>query len=178
MESDLIRDADFDLTEPSGGGMCCCFLRVAILLLFVAPTAESAGITGFIQVATPNFRVGRGYALAFPFVTEILSFEGEYARVGTKDASPVLTLLSGSVVIMSPFEVARLRPYFTTGFGVYRQSVAASRRTSFATLEGFGVFLRLGGPVHGRFDYRFLQLRGDPLEGKQKRFYVGLTLRF
>jgi hypothetical protein len=149
-----------------------------LVLLHAAPSSHAAGITAFVQLASPSTRAGSGFALAVPLLTEIISLEGEYARSGEEDSSPSLTLASGSLVLTSPVEFLRLRPYFVTGFGIYRQVKDLERETSLAALGGFGVFLRLGGPIHGRFDYRAIRLQGSPMQTGQKRFYAGLTLRF
>jgi hypothetical protein len=149
-----------------------------IVLLLSSATVEGAGITAFLQSATPEARGGIGFAFGIPLITEIITLEGEYSRASEKGESPSLTIWSGSVLLISPIEIIRLRPYFATGFGLYRQAIGPASETSFATLPGFGVFLRLGGPLHGRVDYRVVKLRGEPLQGEQRRFYAGLTIRF
>jgi len=159
------------------GGWPIVGLALVFALLDARPT-DGAGITAFAQIASPGTRGGSGFAVAVPLLTEIISLEGEYARSREGDSSPSLTLAGGSLVLIAPFELIRARPYFVTGFGIYRQKKDFDNETSLAAMEGFGFFLRLGGPVHGRFDYRILQLRGTPLQEKQKRIYVGLTLRF
>jgi hypothetical protein len=154
-------------------------LSLTCVVFFLSQSSvEGAGITAFLQSATPEARGGMGFALGIPIITEIVTLEGEYSRAGEKEESPSLTIWSGSVLLISPIEIIRLRPYFATGFGFYRQSIGGVSESSFTTLPGFGVFLRLGGPIHGRLDYRVVKLRGEPLQGDQKRFYAGLTLRF
>jgi hypothetical protein len=159
-------------------------LKAAILgltvLVFIscATSSEGAGITAFLQSATPGSRGGVGFAFAVPLITEIITLEGEYSRSQEKEAFPSLTVWSGNILLVSPIEVIRLRPYFATGFGIYRQALGAASEVSFATTPGFGVFLRLGGPLHGRLDYRVIKLRGEPLQGDQRRFYAGMTFRF
>lgn len=145
--------------------------------LFCGSRVDAAGITGFIQAASPGSRAGLGFSVGIPLFTEIVTLEGEYSRAGEKVESPSLTVWSGNILIVSPFEILRVRPYFATGFGIYQQTRALESERSFATLPGFGAFLRLGGPVHGRLDYRVIRLRGDPLQDGQKRFYAGLTFR-
>ncbi len=152
--------------------------QVLIFAVLAARPTDGAGITAFAQIASPGIRSGSGFAFAVPLLTEIISLEGEYARSPEGDTSPSLTLASGSLVLVAPFELIRVRPYFVTGFGIFRQKKDFDTETSMATMEGFGLFLRLGGPLHGRFDYRILQLQGTPLQEKQKRMYAGLTLRF
>jgi hypothetical protein len=142
------------------------------------PLARAGGLTGFVQRASPNGRTGIGFALSVPMFTEIISLEGEYSRSREEDASPSLTIWSGNLLITSPVAVLRLRPYFVLGLGMYRQSFLDVQETSLATSVGFGVFLHVTGPANLRFDYRTIQLQGDPLQEGQKRFYAGLTLRF
>ncbi|MFQ5792380.1 MAG: hypothetical protein ACE5JI_18075, partial [Acidobacteriota bacterium] len=113
-----------------------------------------------------------------PLFTEMLSLEGEDARSREEEGSPSLTLVSGSLLLISPVEIVRLRPYFVSGLGIYRQISGGLKETSVAATEGLGLFFRLGGPLEGRLDYRVVQLRGEPLEEKQKRFYAGLSLHF
>jgi len=149
-----------------------------VLLLASTPRAQAGGITGFFQRASPNGRSGIGFAVSFPLFTEILSLEGEYSRSQEEDASPSLTLWSGNLLLTSPIEVLRLRPYLVFGLGMYRQSFAEARETSLATARGLGVYVHLSGPANVRLDYRRISLQGDPLQEGQKRFYGGLTLRF
>lgn len=151
-------------------------ILVVVLGLFSSSPASAVGITGFIQGAWPGSRAGIGFSVGIPLFTEIVTLEGEYSRVGQEGVFPSLTVWSGNILLVSPIELIRLRPYFATGFGVYRQTLASESELSFATTPGFGVFLRLAGPIHGRIDYRVFRLRGAPLQGNQKRFYAGLTL--
>ena len=153
------------------------FLCLVVTIL-ATPAAEAGGITGFLQRASPNGRPGIGIGLSLPVFTEIISIEGEYSRASEEDRSPSLTIWSGNVMFVSPISVIRMRPYFVMGLGMYRQSFLQAQATSLATSQGFGVYLHLTGPTNIRFDYRTIQLQGDPLQESQKRFYTGLTLRF
>jgi hypothetical protein len=152
------------------------------LLVFsglAAPSrSDAGGLTGFIQNASPHGRPGIGFALSLPLFTEIVSLEGEYSRSREEDRSPSLTMWSGSLLLTLPAEILRLKPYFVIGVGFYRQSFESISETSLSTQQGFGTFLRLAGPAHLRLDYRAIQLKGDPLQENQKRFYGGITLRF
>lgn len=153
-------------------------LLALVATILAAGAAEAGGVTGFIQRASPNGRSGIGFGLSVPVFTEILSIEGEYSRASEEDRSPSLTIWSGNLLIVSPVSVLRLRPYFVMGLGMYRQSFLQVQESSLATSQGFGVYLHLTGPANLRFDYRTIQLQGDPLQEGQKRFYTGLTLRF
>jgi hypothetical protein len=156
--------------------------RIGLLGLVAAilavPAAEAGGVTGFIQRASPNGRAGIGLGLSLPVFTEIIAIEGEYSRASEEDRSPSLTIWSGNLLIVSPVSFLRLRPYFVMGLGMYRQSFLQVQESSLTTSQGFGVYLHLTGPTNLRFDYRTIQLQGDPLQEGQKRFYTGLTLRF
>lgn len=140
--------------------------------------AHAGGITGFFQRASPNGRSGIGVGLSVPVFTEIISLEGEYSRSQEEDASPSLTMWSGNLLLTSPIAVVRLRPYLVFGMGMYRQSFLEESETSLATSRGLGLYVHLSGPARLRFDYRAIQLQGDPLQEHQKRFYGGLTLQF
>jgi hypothetical protein len=119
-----------------------------LLALSASSSARAASITGFLQSAYPEGRFGTGFAVSLPLLTEVISLEGEYSRTGEKDANPSLVLWSGNLMLVSPAAFAGFRPYL------------------------------VGGPLHFRFDYRVIQLRGDPLQQSQKRLYGGLSLRF
>jgi hypothetical protein len=152
-------------------------LLLFLLLCLSSSHAKGIGLTAFLQSASPGSRGGIGFAVGIPLITEIITLEGEYSRTGESETAPSLVTWTGNVLIVSPVELVRLRPYFAAGFGVYRQAFASASELSFATTPGFGAFLRLSGPLHGRFEYRVIRLRGDPLQAEQKRFYAGLTLR-
>ncbi len=155
------------------------FLGLALLIgLFGTPSAGAIGLTGFLQNASPGSRAGIGFAISVPLFTEILTLEGEYSRARAEVASPSLTIWSGNILLVLPVEVVRLKPYLATGFGFYRQIAADASVSSFCTLPGFGTFIRLGGPLHARIEYRFIRLRGNVLQQDQRRFYGGLTLKF
>ena len=157
---------------------CLLGLLSMFVTILAVPAVEAGGVTGFIQRASPNGRPGIGFGLSLPIFTEIISVEGEYSRASEEDRSPSLTTWSGNLLFVSPISVLRLRPYLVMGLGMYRQSFLQVQESSLATSQGFGVYLHLTGPTNLRFDYRTIQLQGDPLQEGQKRFYTGLTLRF
>ena len=84
----------------------------------------------------------------------------------------------GNVLIQTPFAIAGFQPYFTTGAGVYRESLGALSETNFGINNGGGVKISLIGPVRARVDYRVFSLRGSPIEDTVQRLYVGLNLKF
>jgi hypothetical protein len=147
-------------------------------LLLRPGVGDAATLTGFLQGASPQARFGYGWAVTLGLLTDVVAVEAEYGRAVEEPGVASLVLLNGSLVVSLPFEVSRIRPYVTTGLGVYRQSLRDSRETSLATSQGVGLWLRLRAPAYARFDYRVLQLGGAPLQERQKRFYAGLSLRF
>jgi hypothetical protein len=85
----------------------------------------------------------------------------------------------GNLLIQTPVPVLRLQPYFTTGAGVYRESLGnISSETNFGINNGGGVKISLIGPVRARIDYRVFTLRGSPVDDVVQRLYVGVNLKF
>lgn len=143
-----------------------------------AGIAEAGDITAFLQGGSPGSRSGTGFSVGLPVFTEVIGLEGEYSVTGSTLDSPSLRIWSGGVRLTAPVELLRLRPYFLLGAGIYRQSDAVQTATAWTTTQGFGTFLRIIGPLHGRIDLRFFQLGGDDLQGRQRRLYFGGSLRF
>ena len=52
----------------------------------------------------------------------------------------------GNVLIQTPFPIFGLQPYFTTGAGVYRESLGGFSETNFGVNTGGGVKISLIGP--------------------------------
>ena len=85
----------------------------------------------------------------------------------------------GNILFQTPVPVFGLQPYFTTGAGVYRESLRDfGSETNFGINNGGGVKISLIGPVRARVDYRVFTLRGSPREDVVQRLYVGLNLNF
>jgi hypothetical protein len=152
-------------------------LLFALLLGVVAPAAADA--TFFIgTTSTPANRSARGFALGFGLL--IVGFEFEYANTSEEadDAAPGLRTGMGNVLLQTPFAIAGLQPYFTTGGGFYRERLDTVQETHFGVNTGGGVKVSLFGPLRARFDYRVFKLQGEPLHDTVHRFYGGVNLRF
>jgi len=159
-------------------------MRLARLLVFgalVLSTASNAwaDATLFVGTATaPSNRTTRGFAIGAGLL--IVAFEFEYGDTveDQVDAAPSLRTGMGNLLIQTPFAIAGFQPYFTTGAGVYRESLGGLSETNFGLNNGGGVKISLVGPLRARIDYRVFSLRGSPIEDTVQRLYVGLNLKF
>ena len=159
-------------------------MRLARLLLFGAALLSTASnawadATVFIGTATsPSNRTTRGFTLGAGLL--IVAFEFEYGDTveDLPDAAPSLRTGMGNVLIQTPFAIAGFQPYFTTGAGVYWESLGGLSETNFGINNGGGVKISLVGPLRARVDYRVFSLRGAPIEDTVQRLYVGLNLKF
>jgi hypothetical protein len=157
--------------------LACPVLAAAVLLGAAAPAFADA--TAFIgTTSTPANRQARGFALGVGLL--VVGFEFEYATTSEEpdDAAPGLRTGMGNVLLQPPFAVFGLQPYFTTGGGVYRETLGTLSETHFGINTGGGVKVSLLGPVRARIDYRVFHLRGDPLHETVHRVYAGVNLRF
>ena len=148
------------------------------LLLAAAPHAI-ADITLFMGSAmSPAARQARGFAFGGGIL--VLGFEFEYSdtREDPADAAPSLRTGMGNILVQTPVAIGGFQPYFTTGFGGYRESINERSETQLGGNAGGGVKMNLAGPLRVRFDYRVFRLRGEPLHDVVHRVYVGANLNF
>lgn len=150
-------------------------LTLFVSLSVAAPA--SADLTGFIGFSpTPSRHTA--YGLAFGTGLLIVGFEFEYCSISEDqlDGAPSLRTGMGNILVQTPTPGFQL--YGTIGGGVYRERLAERQETSFAGNVGGGVKVTLAGPLRVRFDYRLVNLRGDPLHSRVHRFYAGLNVAF
>jgi len=155
----------------------CPILLVAVLLT-TARTA-SADATLFIgNTSTPSGRQVKGFAAGVGLL--IVGFEFEYANTSedTEEAAPRLRTGMGNVLVQTPFAIAGVQPYFTTGGGAYRETLGTRQETQFGVNTGGGVKIALLGPLRARLDYRVFRLKGDPVYDTVHRVYAGVNLKF
>jgi hypothetical protein len=153
-------------------------LLITTALLSLGSTAW-ADATLFLGTASaPSNRANRGFALGAGLL--VVGFEFEYGDTveDLLDGAPSLRTGMGNLLIQTPFPLFRLQPYFTTGGGVYKESLGVLSETNFGLNNGGGVKISLIGPLRARVDYRVFSLRGSPLEDTVQRFYVGANLKF
>ena len=148
------------------------------VLLAAAPHAF-ADVTLFLGSTTPpSARQARGFAIGGGIL--VLGFEFEYSdtREDAEDGAPSLRTGMGNILLQTPVAIGGFQPYFTTGFGGYRESINERSETQLGGNAGGGVKMNLAGPLRVRFDYRVFRLRGEPLHDVVHRFYVGANLNF
>jgi hypothetical protein len=84
----------------------------------------------------------------------------------------------GNVILQSPVPFFGFQPYFTTGGGLYRETLALHRSTGVGLNTGGGVKVNLVGPLRLRVDYRIFKLGSGALNSPAHRIYAGLNLKF
>jgi hypothetical protein len=154
-------------------------LMLAASFTAIAATAAFADITGFIGAnTTPKNRHAQGFAVGAGVL--VLGFEFEYASnpEDPEAQAPALHTGSGNLLIQTPFAIAGFQPYFTTGLGIYRETLGRRQDTGVGFNTGGGVKISLIGPIRLRFDYRVLKLGDEALESTVQRIYAGLNLKF
>ena len=153
-------------------------LILAALLICTA-TPAFADATIFIGTnSTPANRQAKGFAVGIGLL--VVAFEFEYASISEEplDAAPALKTGMGNILLQTPFAIMGFQPYFTSGGGMYRETLGTHQETQFGVNSGGGVKISLVGPVRARVDYRVFKLRGEPMHDTVHRVYAGLNLRF
>ncbi len=162
--------------------MSCMPIRLswlAVVAWLLAPPSARADATFFLgNNATPSSRLAKGWAAGVGLL--IVGFEFEYATTGEDPGAgtPSLRTGVGNILFQTPFPIAGLQPYFTTGGGLYRERLGTHQETSATGNAGGGVKVSIAGPLRLRLDYRVFTLRGSPLHPRVHRVYVGANLRF
>ena len=156
------------------------FRLVPALLLLFASTAY-ADATAFVGATiTPSSRPVTGFAAGISLL--VIGFEFEYAhtRADEDDSAPSLHTYMGNVLLQTPFPIAGLQFYFTTGGGGYRESLEPLGRqeTNFGLNTGGGAKISLIGPIRARVDYRVFRLQGEPQHDVVHRVYAGVNVAF
>jgi hypothetical protein len=156
--------------------------RVACALLVTLCVASPAfaDATLFIgSSTTPSNRSAKGLAVGVGLL--IVGFEYEFADTSEnlEEAAPSLRTGMGNVLLQTPFPVAGMQFYVTTGGGIYRERLGETQQETHLGLNtGGGVKVTLLGPIRARLDYRVFKLRGEPLHSTVHRVYAGLNLAF
>jgi hypothetical protein len=150
-------------------------------LVFVATAASPARADATVFVGantTPSNRAVKGFSAGMGLI--VVAFEFEYANT-TDDltaAAPSLKTFMGDVLLQMPVPIFGFQPYFTTGAGIYRETLAPHEETGGATNVGGGVKMSLAGPLRLRVDYRVFKLGSGALYSPAHRIYAGLNLKF
>jgi hypothetical protein len=150
-----------------------------VVLSTLSPPPARADATAFIgSNATPSNRAVKGFAVGLGLL--IVAFEFEYADTSEDVAklAPALRTGMGNVLLQPPVPIFRFQPYFTTGGGLYRETLGSHRETGLGTNVGGGVKISLAGPLRARLDYRVFKLGSGALYSPAHRVYAGLNLSF
>jgi hypothetical protein len=151
----------------------------ALLLVLGIATPAAADFTAFLGLSpSPETHLAKGLAVGGGLL--VVGFEFEYSHLSedTSELVPSVRTGMGNVLLQTPIPVSGWQFYFTVGGGVYRERLAERSETSFVGNIGGGAKVTLAGPLRARFDYRILNLQGDPLYSRVHRFYAGLNLAF
>jgi hypothetical protein len=148
-----------------------------LLAVLAIATPASADLTGFIGFS-PSPSRHTAYGLAVGAGLLIVGFEFEYCAIGEdqREGAPSVRTGMGNLLVQTP--TSGFQVYGTIGGGVYRERLRERSETSFVGNVGGGIKVTLAGPLRVRFDYRLLNLQGDPLHSRVHRFYAGLNLAF
>ena len=154
-------------------------LATAALLLALPAAPARADATAFIGAnTTPSNRPVKGFAFGLGLL--VIAFEFEYADTGEDVAVPAPALKTGmgNMLLQLPFPVFGFQPYFTTGGGIYRESLGTDQQTGVGTNVGGGVKVSVAGPLRLRVDYRLFKLGRGALHSQAHRVYAGINLSF
>jgi opacity protein-like surface antigen len=156
--------------------------RIAALTIAIALGAASparADITAFLGTnTTPESRLTRGAAFGMSILVVGLEFEYSATDSDALKGAPDLKTGMANGFVQTPVAFLRMQPYFTTGGGIYRETLGAHEDTGFGLNVGGGVKVSLIGPLRVRVDYRVFKLGSGALQTPAHRFYVGLNLKF
>ena len=154
-------------------------IAMATLACGLSAAPAFADLTAFIGAnTTPANRQVRGAAFGMGLL--VVGFEIEFANT-TDDptaSAPSLTTGTGNVLFQTPVAFFGFQPYFTTGGGLYRETLGTHQDTGFALNTGGGVKVELIGPLRLRVDYRVFKLGSGALNSPAHRVYAGLNLKF
>jgi opacity protein-like surface antigen len=153
-------------------------LALAAVLSLVAAPAR-ADITAFIGAnLTGANRQVRGAAVGAGLL--IVAFEFEYAFTPNDPTAtaPSLKTGMGNVLLQTPIAIMGVQPYFTTGGGLFQETLGTHKETNFGLNSGGGAKIALAGPIRLRVDYRVLKLGSGALNSPAHRIYAGLNLKF
>ena len=157
-----------------------CTLAVMVVALVATATQPArADATAFLGAnTTPANRPVKGFAVGVGLI--VVAFEFEYATT-SDDApatAPALKTFMGNVLAQAPIPILGFQPYFTTGGGIYRETLGTHQDTGPGTNVGGGVKMSLAGPLRLRVDYRLFKLGSGALNSPAHRIYAGLNLKF
>lgn len=154
------------------------FAATTLLLLLTAAPALADATLFIGSTTTPANRTAKGVALGVSLLVVGFEFEFADSTESIEEGAPSLRTGMGNVLVQTPFPVAGMQFYLTTGAGLYRERSGAREETHAGFNTGGGAKISLLGPLRVRLDYRVFKLRGEPLYSTVHRVYAGLNLLF
>lgn len=152
-------------------------LPVLFLLAGLPSRALAGDVTAFVAWGSPseNWRRGYGGTLSSTWF-EVLSFEGEAARMAGESLDSNMTTFTGSALLAPP--IGAFTPYGGIGAGLFRQ--AQGEETDLGFLKAFvlGAKLRIGTVLVLKGEYRRIDLSGEPLMEMEQRLSFGAGIAF
>lgn len=152
-------------------------LLLAVVLAAAGGPADAGDITAFVSQGRPSEAWQRGYgaALTTSFF-QVVSFEGEAARMPAEQANSSMTSFTASALLSPP--IGFVIPYGGVGIGLFRQSLGGDTHTGTLKALIVGVKLKLAGLAVLKAEYRSFALSGEPLIKADSRFSVGAGITF
>lgn len=154
-------------------------LVLAATLVLLAAVPASADITAFLGAnTTPANRQTRGVAVGVGFLIVAFEFEYGFTPDDPTATAPSLKTGMGNVLLQSPVKFFGVQPYFTTGGGLFQETLGTHKETNAGLNSGGGAKIDLAGPIRLRLDYRVFKLGSGALYSPAHRIYAGINLKF
>jgi hypothetical protein len=152
-------------------------LLLLATLAAAAPCVRAGDVTAFVAWPTPSENWGRGYGAALTSTWfQVLSFEGEAARLPGEDPTVTMTSFTGSA-LLSP-SIGFLTPYGGVGIGLFRQSGPSLADSGVLHAFILGAKVKIGPLFLVKGEYRRLDLSGSPLLAARTRYSIGGGISF
>ena len=149
---------------------------VAATLSLFAATSPAGEIGAFLTMPTPtvDWKTGFGFhaaVISLPF----LQAGGEFARVKGEDPLTSIETYTAQVELNPPS--LKVSPFIGLGVGAYRQKTGTESDWGSVNAIFGGIRVPVG-PARVRAEFRKIGLSGSPRVNIDKRFSLGLSLRF
>ena len=137
--------------------------------------AAAGDVIAFVALPSPSANWDRGYGAALTSKWfNVVSFEGEAARIPGKSSDEGMTSFTASALLSPPVGV--LTPYGGVGYGLFRQNVGSDSDIGRLRAWIVGAKLKLGGVIVVKGEYRRLDLSGTPLRAMTSRVSAGVGI--
>lgn len=149
----------------------------ALAALGAASPAAAGDVTAFVAFPRPSASWERGYGAALTSTWfNVLSFEGEAARIPGRSTDEGMTSFTASALLSPP--IGAVTPYGGVGVGLFRQNVGGDSDIGRLRALILGAKVKLGGLIVVKGEYRRLDLGDNPLLPMDERFSAGAGIAF